>query len=74
MSATFGDGAVREIPEKRTGAADGGREIRDRPVPLDFDLPRGAALRGGADLVEKGRAPIYVVNFTQRSCAERRRT
>jgi superfamily II RNA helicase len=42
----------------------------ERPVPLDFEYSERPLHLKIAELVEKGRAPIYLVNFTQRDCAE----
>jgi len=71
MSATLGD--TREIV--RRIASDTGREVavvcsNERPVPLDFAYRETPIHETIGDLVESGRAPIYVVNFTQRECAE----
>jgi superfamily II RNA helicase len=43
---------------------------RDRPVPLSFEYRETPLHETIVDLVEKGRSPVYVVNFTQRSAAE----
>ena len=71
MSATIGDPRpFLERLEKLTRRGAALVESRDRPVPLDFtysEEPLGEAVRS---LVEKGRAPIYTVCFTQRACAE----
>jgi superfamily II RNA helicase len=72
MSATLGD--VSEIEEGLKTLT--GRDVAIvrsslRPVPLDFEY-RETPLHETIDkLIEKGRAPIYLVNFTQRSAAER---
>ncbi len=71
MSATLGD--ARPFQErlfaltKREAAL---VESATRPVPLDFtysEEPLGETVK---DLVEKGKAPIYIVSFTQRGAAE----
>jgi hypothetical protein len=41
-----------------------------RPVPLDFDYRETPIHETLEDLVARGRAPVYVVNFTHRECAE----
>jgi superfamily II RNA helicase len=41
-----------------------------RPVPLDFEYRETPLHETIADLVTKGRSPVYVVNFTQRAAAE----
>jgi len=71
MSATLGD--MREMA-KRIEALTGNEvaivKSRVRPVPLDFsyrETPLHVTIR---DLVDAGKAPIYVVNFTQRDAAE----
>ncbi len=71
MSATLGDTGLFE----KTLTSLNGREtavIRSvaRPVPLEFhysEEPLHAAMK---KLIERGRAPIYLVNFTQAACAE----
>ena len=41
-----------------------------RPVPLQFDYEEKLLQEATKTLVESGRAPVYVVNFTQRGAAE----
>ena len=41
-----------------------------RPVPLDFEYGETPLHETIARLVTTGKAPIYLVNFTQRECAE----
>jgi superfamily II RNA helicase len=71
MSATFGD---PEPFEQRLSALTGKRTavVRsfDRPVPLDFEYREMPLHETVHDLVQKGKHPIYLVNFTQRACAE----
>ncbi|HEY8074871.1 MAG TPA: DUF3516 domain-containing protein, partial [Labilithrix sp.] len=71
MSATFGD---PEPFEKHLTALNGKRTAvvrsTDRPVPLDFDYREMPLHETVHDLVQKGKHPIYLVNFTQRACAE----
>ena len=71
MSATLGNTA--EIEERLR--AETGREVAhvwsdDRPVPLDYEYRETAIHETVEELLEQGRAPVYVVNFTQRECAE----
>jgi len=71
MSATLGD--LRVITEGL--AAFSGREVaivrgRERPVPLEFEYRETPLHETIADLVTTGRAPIYLVNFTQRGAAD----
>ncbi|MFO0612693.1 MAG: DUF3516 domain-containing protein [Polyangiaceae bacterium] len=71
MSATLGDATpfierLETLTKHKTALV----ESATRPVPLDFEyseVPLGEKVR---DLVEKGKAPVYIVGFTQRSCAE----
>ena len=42
----------------------------ERPVPLDFTYSESPLHETILDLVKAGKVPIYVVNFTQRACAE----
>jgi superfamily II RNA helicase len=71
MSATLGD----THPIERSLQAFSGREVAvvrgmTRPVPLDFEYRDTALHETIADLIRHGRAPIYLVNFTQRAAAE----
>jgi superfamily II RNA helicase len=71
MSATLGD--LRVITEGL--AAFTHREVavvrgRERPVPLEFEYRETPLHETIADLVTAGRAPIYLVNFTQRGAAD----
>ena len=71
MSATLGD--VQVITDGLLATT--GREVavvrgRVRPVPLDFEYRDTPLHETIADLVTGGRAPIYLVNFTQRGAAE----
>ncbi len=71
MSATLGDmtGIAKRVQERT------GREVAlvtsaSRPVPLDFEwreTPLHETIEG---LLRRQLAPVYVVNFTQRECAE----
>ena len=71
MSATLGNTA----PIEERLSAWSGREVAHvhsdlRPVPLDFEY-RETPLHETLDfLVRGGLAPVYVVSFTQRECAE----
>lgn len=71
MSATFGD---PEPFQKHLTAVNGLRTAvvrsTDRPVPLDFEYRETPLHETVQDLVAAGKAPIYIVNFTQRACAE----
>ena len=42
----------------------------DRPVPLDFEYRETTLHETVVSLTRAGRAPVYVVNFTQRAAAE----
>ncbi len=71
MSATLGDmsGIIASL-EERTGYQAALVQSSDRPVPLDFSYRETPLHETIADLVEAEKAPIYLVNFTQRDCAE----
>ena len=71
MSATLGDmsGIITDI-EERTGIQAALVQSSDRPVPLDFTYRETPLHETISDLVEAEKAPIYLVNFTQRDCAE----
>jgi hypothetical protein len=69
MSATLGDPSffARKLTELN------GRETATvlsnvRPVPLDYTYAETPLQETITGLLEEGRAPIYVVSFTQRSC------
>jgi superfamily II RNA helicase len=71
MSATLGDTTVIE----RSLRAFTGREVAvvrgmARPVPLSFEYRDSPLHETIAELVRENRAPIYLVNFTQRAAAE----
>jgi superfamily II RNA helicase len=71
MSATLGD--VQTITDGLLATT--GREVavvrgRVRPVPLDFEYRETPLHETIDDLCKSGRAPIYLVNFTQRGAAE----
>jgi len=71
MSATLGD--TTRIEEKLAGFT--GREVASirgaiRPVPLEFEYRETPLFETIAELIKANRAPIYLVNFTQRTAAE----
>jgi superfamily II RNA helicase len=71
LSATLGNTApIEECIAARTG-----REVvhvhgSERPVPLDFEYAETPVHETIESLLERGRAPVYVVHFTQREAAE----
>ena len=71
MSATLGDmsGVMRHI-EDRSGCGATLVQSDERPVPLDFSYRETPLHETIEDLMEADKAPIYLVNFTQRECAE----
>ena len=70
MSATLGNMApISEALERATQRPVALVSSRSRPVPLEYEYretPLGTTID---ELVADGKAPIYVVNFTQRDCA-----
>ena len=70
MSATLGETEFfqREITAL-TGAETVLVKSEDRPVPLEFEYSTTALEDKVEELVESGRAPIYLVHFTQLACA-----
>ena len=71
MSATFGDPVP--FQQHLTNANKLPTAVvrsDDRPVPLDFEYKESALHETVSDLLKKDLAPIYLVNFTQRACAE----
>ena len=71
MSATLGDmTAIMRQVEDRTGREAVHVTSAERPVPLDFTY-RETPIHETVDwLKESQKAPVYIVNFTQRDCAE----
>ena len=71
MSATLGNTApIAERLERDTGVEAATVSSDHRPVPLDFDYRDTPLHETVQDLLDSGRAPIYIVNFTQREVAE----
>ncbi|HET6281065.1 MAG TPA: DEAD/DEAH box helicase, partial [Polyangia bacterium] len=71
MSATLGETrGIEEGLRALTGRDIAAVRSRDRPVPLDFEYRETPLHETIADLVATRRYPIYLVNFTQRSCAD----
>ncbi len=71
MSATLGDTSFfqKELSEL-TGVETVVVKSTDRPVPLHFEYSERPLHFKIADLIAANQAPIYLVNFTQRDCAE----
>jgi Domain of unknown function (DUF3516)/DEAD/DEAH box helicase len=71
MSATLGDmSAIAERLRAQTGVEVALVTSAERPVPLDFEYRETPLHQTIEGLLDAGKAPIYVVNFTQRECAE----
>ncbi|NUO53670.1 MAG: DUF3516 domain-containing protein [Polyangiaceae bacterium] len=71
MSATLGDVTpflqrLEALTKRKATLV----ENKHRPVPLDFTYSEEPMHEAVKNLVEKGKAPVYVVCFTQRACAE----
>ncbi len=71
MSATLGpteafERALTKLNKRPTVTV----RSSERPVPLEFEYRETPLHETIAELVQKGRAPVYVVNFTQRAAAE----
>lgn len=72
MSATLGDTAWLETDlTRRTGRATSYIGGTQRPVPLDFHYVFTPVHETIEQLIADGKAPIYVVHFSQREAAER---
>jgi superfamily II RNA helicase len=72
MSATLGDTTpfeerLERLTDRRTVSVAGG----ERPVPLDFTYAETPLHESVQELLRAGKAPIYLVSFTQRAAAER---
>ena len=71
MSATLGDTRFFEQElEERTGRTTVTVKSDERPVPLEFAYSLSPLVHTLQELVTDGRAPVYVVHFTQREAAE----
>ena len=71
MSATLGDTRYFEQElEERTGRTSVTVKSDERPVPLEFAYSLSSLSHTLQQLVTDGRAPAYVVHFTQREAAE----
>jgi hypothetical protein len=71
MSATLGDtatieGKLADFTGRKVASVRGAI----RPVPLDFEYRETPLFETIAELIKLQRAPIYLVNFTQRAAAE----
>ena len=72
MSATLGDTTWLEKDlEQRTGRTSTTVSGTTRPVPLDFHYVYTPVHETVEELLDTGRAPIYLVHFSQREAAER---
>ena len=71
MSATLGSTEFFETElTERTGRETVLVKSTQRPVPLDFQYRTTSLHRSIEELLESGRAPIYLVHFTQREATE----
>jgi len=71
MSATLGDTRFFEQElEERTGHTSVTVKSDERPVPLEFAYSLSPLAHTLEKVVTDGRAPVYVVHFTQREAAE----
>lgn len=71
MSATLGDPEFfRNVLTGRTGKPTTIIKNNDRPVPLEFHYSEIPLMQTLVGQITSGRAPVYLVNFTQRECAE----
>ncbi len=71
MSATLGDmTAIADKIERFTSREVAIVATGERPVPLDYSYRETPLHETVDDLVRAAKAPIYVVNFSQRECAE----
>src|SRR5690606_34731600 len=71
MSATIGEpGFFAEKITALTGTPTDLVQSDQRPVPLEFSYSTTLLQDQVAELVEQDRAPIYLVHFTQKTCAD----
>lgn len=72
MSATLGDTSFLEKDlESRTGRTTNVVSGAERPVPLEFSYVYTPVHETIEELLSTGKAPVYVVHFTQREATER---
>ncbi len=72
MSATLGDTTrfektLTDLNRRETIVVRSAK----RPVPLEFRYSEEPLHEVARKLVDSGKSPVYIVNFTQRDCAER---
>ena len=71
MSATLGTTlGIEDELRRRTGREIAHVTSTERPVPLDYEYREELLHEAVEKLVSEGKAPVYVVNVTQRECAE----
>jgi len=71
MSATIGDSSFfSKTLTALTGAETVLVQSDQRPVPLEFSYSTTQLVDQVAELVDGGRAPIYLVHFSQKACAD----
>ena len=71
MSATLGSVAFfAEDLTRRTGRETSVIKSVTRPVPLDFEYRTSTLHHSVTQLLESGKAPIYLVHFTQKEATE----
>ena len=72
MSATLGEtSAIARALTESTRRETATVASATRPVPLEFEWRETALHETLEELVQRGRAPVYLVNFSQRAAAER---
>lgn len=72
MSATLGDTArMRADLKARTGRDAALVSSAQRPVPLDFEYRESPLHVSVEKLLEAGKAPVYIVHFTQKEASAR---
>lgn len=71
MSATLGDtrDIIRQL-EDRSGRPVAHVKSNQRPVPLEFKYSETPLLDTIEEVTRKGLTPLYIVNFSQRECAD----
>jgi superfamily II RNA helicase len=71
MSATLGDlTSIKESVSALTHQEFAEVRTQERPVPLDYEYAETPLHETVQRLLQSGRAPIYLVNFSQRAAAE----
>ncbi len=75
MSATLGEPQrFVDMLDELTGAESALVQTTERPVPLDWTYSEHLLQEAVQDLLNAGKAPVYIVHFSQRAASEQAQT